>query len=342
MLEQATDRPIPTPLGWHLQAARIPAAWCLTRGRGVTIAVIDDAVDTRHPEFRGRVVPGRDVEARSGDTRPRGWEPHGTKCAGVACAAGLRVSGVAPAARLMPIRVPSLSRGVGLPTEAAAIRWAAEHGADVICCAWGPPAPAQRGGTLPAHTRAAINRAVQHGRGGRGCVIVWSAGNDGCDISHNGYASYSGVVAVGACNDRGTWCRYSNWGDALWCVFPSSDTAGAARARAEISTTTPVGSFRLGETFYTDSFGHTSAACAGVAGLCALILSANPDLAWREVKEMLRASCVRVDESEGMYDASGHSRYYGYGRPDAARAVELARALRSGTHATRKRHTLSV
>ena len=90
-------------------------------------------------------------------------------------------------------------------------------------------------------------------------------------------------------------------------------------------TTAPVGSLVDGEAFYTTRFGFTSAAAAAVAGICALIVSANPDLTYQQVKDVLRDSCEKVDFASGTYDERGHSPLYGFGRPDVARAVELAR-----------------
>lgn len=335
----APTRSIP----WSLRLIRAERAWESTRGDGIVIAVLDDAIDTRHPEFEGRVLRSYDADTGAEDALPRGWEPHGTKCAGLALAGGLAVSGVAPEALLMPVRVPALARGViGDPAEARAIRWAAEHGADVICCAWGPPNPNRLGGALPAHTRSALDWAATHGRGGQGCVIVWSAGNDNCDLALNGYASHRHGIAVGACSSAGKRTSYSNWGAALWCVFPSNDPADPDAAGETYLTTTPVGSFLLGETFYTESFGFTSAACAGVAGLCALILGVNPGLTWRDVKAVLRASCVRLDEPDGACDPTGHSPFLGYGRPDAAHAVALAQRWLDVASAPRKRELPSV
>ena len=91
------------------------------------------------------------------------------------------------------------------------------------------------------------------------------------------------------------------------------------------TTTTPIGSFLLGNTFYTNDFGFTSAACAIAAGVCAQILSVNPDLTWREVREVVAQSCHKIDVEGGSYDDRGHSPYYGFGRLDPARAVEIAR-----------------
>jgi subtilisin family serine protease len=292
----------------------------------VTIAVVDDAIDTRHEEFAGRVAAEWDASTGVPSAIPRGWEPHGTKVAGLALGGGIRVSGVLPSARLLAVRVPALSTHLGDRTEAVGIRWAAEHDADVICCAWGPQGPVGRSGELPEHTRAAIDWAVTHGRGNKGCVVVYSAGNDGNDLALNGYASHPGVIAVGACNCHGKRASYSGWGDALWCVVPSNDPGDPVGARMTYSTTTPIGSFLLGDTFYTNDFGFTSAACAIAAGVCARILAVNPALTWRDVRDVIARSCSKIDPDGGSYDARGHSPYYGYGRLNIVGALELAQS----------------
>jgi len=110
-------------------------------------------------------------------------------------------------------------------------------------------------------------------------------------------------------------------GDALWCVVPSNDPDDPIAAGAAYTTTTPVGSFLLGDTYYTDDFGFTSAAAAIVAGICARILAANPDLTSREVREVIAASCLRIDEAGGSYDDRGHSPFYGFGRVDVSAVI---------------------
>ena len=87
------------------------------------------------------------------------------------------------------------------------------------------------------------------------------------------------------------------------------------------ATRDPVGA---GMTYLTTRFGFTSAACAAVAGICALIVSANPELTSDQVKQVLRDSCDKIDLEGGTYDERGHGPLYGYGRPDVARAVCLA------------------
>ncbi len=249
------------------------------------------------------------------------------KVAGLALAGGDVVTGIAPKAFLLGVRVPALSTHVGDPTEADGIRWAAEQGADVICCAWSPPNPTVESGRLPERTRVAIEWAVTHGRDGKGCVVLFSSGNDGCDIALNGYASHPGVMAVGACNSHGTRPVYSGWGDALWCVVQSNDPRDPIGAAMTYTTTTPIGSFLLGETFYTTDFGFTSASCAIAAGVCAQILTANPSLSSRGVRDVIAQSCHKIDLEGGSYDDRGHSPYYGFGRLDSVRALEIAREI---------------
>lgn len=351
------------PQQWHLQdtvvngtpvqaSANVEAAHRRVRGDGVIVAVIDDGVDIDHPEFAapGKVVAPRDVTLGSNDPRPKDDHPasadnHGTACAGVACAAGLDgASGVAPNANLMPIR---LSSALGALAEADAFVWAADHGADVISCSWGPwdgdwwnpndPAHATVW-PMPASTRLAIDHCVRRGRAGRGCVILFASGNGNEDVGNDGYASYREVIAVAACNDRGLRSVYSDFGDAIWCAFPSNDIAHQPSGSIEpitagIWTTDRRGraGYNPGNTMmgdaggdYANDFGGTSSACPGAAGVAALVLSANQELTYLEVREILRRASVQIDVAGGAYDARGWSRYYGWGRLDAARAVELA------------------
>src|SRR5690349_10702275 len=130
------------------------------------VAIVDEGIDEQHPEFAGRVIAGYSPLGRSSDVR----RSHGTEVAGVILAAGRAITGIAPRAFLLPVAVPALSTSIGDPTEAEGLRWAADHGADVICCAWAPPRPDRDSGALPDHTRDALEYCLTHGRRGKGCV----------------------------------------------------------------------------------------------------------------------------------------------------------------------------
>lgn len=348
------------PMQWHLketqvngvtisQHANVEAAWEHSKGKGITIAVLDDGVDTAHPEFDGKVVFPRDTVGNTDDAKPKHpSEHHGTACAGVACASGNgKASGVAPEAKLMPIRLGS----IGSISEAKAFKWAADNGADVISCSWGPEDGAWWNANDPLHTRqsrlpdsakAAIDYAVEKGRGGKGCIITWAAGNGNEDVKYDEYASYPKVIAVAACNDAGRRSVYSDFGEAVWCCFPSNDfyeprlnpnrpktpgiwttdrTGKSGYNGGGINAEHLVGDM---DGQYTATFGGTSSACPGVAGTVALMLAANPTLTWEQVKTIIRNSCDRIDEAQGAYDANGHSPFYGYGRLNAQKAVQNA------------------
>jgi subtilisin family serine protease len=339
---------------WHLkrtrigrrvvnQHAHVEAAWKLSDGNGTIIAVIDDGVDLRHEEFSspGKIVAPQDVLNKDGDVQARYSDRHGNACAGVACADGnFGASGVAPRAWLMPIRA---KLPLGSELEAAAFAWAADNGADVISCSWGAedgdPAndsdPLHRHYTpLPDYTQAAIDYATKSGRKGRGCVVVFAAGNGNESVDLDGYASYPGVMAVAACDDTGKKAPYSDYGNAVWCCFPSSNGSPGSPTPG-ICTTERLGHMgynpgrpqQQGDVKgnYTNCFGGTSSACPGAAGVAALVISRNPTLSGDQVRDILRDCCDRIDPHGGKYDENGHSPFYGYGRLNARKAVELAR-----------------
>jgi len=362
LVQQKSSKAI-HPQQWHLQETmvnrstvrahiEVEKAWQHTKGEKVTIAVIDDGVDVDHEEFQspGKIVAPRDTIVNRNDARPKfSTEKHGTACAGVACADGLhQASGVAPAAKLMPIR----SGGLGSMAEAKAFQWAADQGADVISCSWGPRDGLWSDPNDPLHTRfyhlpdssrLAIDYAVDKGRSGKGCAIVWAAGNGNEDVKFDAYASNPKVITVAASNDRNMRSVYSDYGQAVWCCFPSNDLPNPQTGRPAPRTNgiwttdrsnekgynpgnmpNPFQGDPLGN--YIGTFGGTSSACPGVAGVLALMLSINPDLDWFTLKQLVRWSCDRIDNQPGVYDDTGHSLFYGYGKINALKAVLNAKS----------------
>ncbi|MDA7430028.1 S8 family serine peptidase [Primorskyibacter aestuariivivens] len=338
------------PQQWHLgkrvidgrlieQSAEVDGAWTASRGKGVTIAVIDDGVDTGHPEFAtpGKIVSEFDFTERVADARPKNaGDNHGTACAGVACAAGIAgAAGVAPDAALMPIRLRS---GLGGIDESDAIMWAVEKGADVISCSWGPVDGKWFDPNDPRHnfeapisdnTALALEAALHTGRQGRGCVVCWAAGNGNESVDLDGWASFPGVTAVAACDDRGVRSVYSDFGDAIDIAFPSNTFAFGGSPEPltpGIWTTDRSGSNGYNQQSgpggnFTESFGGTSSACPGAAGAAALVLAVDPMMRGDEVVQALQETAVKIDAAGGNYDANGHSDQYGAGRVNAEAAV---------------------
>ena len=322
---------------WHLTTAKVTDAWGVTRGNSsIKVAVLDDGMDLSHPEFAGKVFRQFDFANNTADANPKdATDNHGTACAGVAVAAGVKAFGAAPNCSLIAVRTPGF---LGVSDEARMFTWAADNGADVISCSWGPEDGTGATDPLPDATRAAIHEIVRpggRGRSGKGIAVFWAAGNGNESVSLDGYASNPEVIAVGAANSSETRSWYSDFGPEVWICAPSSGDSNLGQKR--IFTTDRRGSagYNTGSTAngdaagdYTSKFGGTSSATPLAAGIAGLILSVNPNLTAQQVRDVLKDTADKIGSG---YDGSGHSPEYGYGRVNALRAVQRAQQLSGGS-----------
>lgn len=334
------------PHEWHLQNnglvadvnyqlkkgadAKVIDAWRRLGNAGspdITIAVIDNGFDLTHPDLKNKVVKPFDLwnqssEVAQGDLR----YTHGTPCASVALAAsnGQGIVGAAPNAKFMPISGTSFSN----VTTEQMFDYCIKNGADIITCSWGTT-----DGTfsLGSVKEAAIARAAREGRKGKGCVILFAVGNDDLDYV-NFYAAHPDVIGVGASTSKDEYASYSNRGRQVSVCAPSNGDWPiiAARAWWDKGMTEYSGN----QKFWYDGrsrgnlykhFGGTSSSTPLVAGICALILSANPDLTAKEVKQILQQTADKIG-NPAEYNSTGQSVKFGYGRVNADKAV--AEALR--------------
>jgi subtilisin family serine protease len=191
----------------YMERINLPAAWDITTGRDdLVVAVIDSGVDLDHPDLAPRLVPGIDVV--NGDNVPDDDLGHGTMVAGIVAARtgnALGVAGVTWRGGIMPIKVLDAD-GEGNDFDIAyGIRWAADHGANVINLSLGNPGSSD---TL----QRAIDYAVAHN-----VVVVAAAGNSGSSVE-NWPAAARGVLAVGAtdgANNRASWSNFGPWLDLM-------------------------------------------------------------------------------------------------------------------------------
>lgn len=287
---------------WSLKKINAFDAWNHSRGKGVTICVIDDGIDEHHPAFAEKIHKAKDMLDKLNHKEAShkfGGEMHGTACASIACANDEKLMGVAPEAELMPIR----SKGLGSVLESEAFVWAADQGADIISCSWGPPDGRifnpnddEIDYPIPDHTRLAIDYAADNGRKGKGSIVLFAAGNGREPMKFDGYASHPKVLAIGASNMQDEPTIYSDYGAPLFCSFPSGDYSIVPHQKLKklygIKVADRIGKNGYSASDYFDLFDGTSASCPGVAGVVALLLSLNPHLSRIEVKNLLIQSCI--------------------------------------------------
>ena len=314
--------------------AKVRAAWRRLGNLGspdVTVAVIDNGFDLNHPDLRGKTVAPLNILANS-NTLPTGARngDHATPCSSVAVAAanGSGLIGVAPLSRLMPLHGLTYSKFLTERMFSHCVR----NGADVISCSWGTIDGRYRPDS--EHARS-IQKAATRGRGGKGCVIVFAAGNEGRDTI-NYYGAIPGVICVGASTSSDTHASYSNRGRGISVVAPSDGGWPILAARASWDQGNTSGS--AAKRYYVDGldrgpfykhFGGTSAATPLVAGICALVLSANPDLSSAQVKDILETTADKIG-NRWEYNSRGYSNKYGHGRVNAEKAVAEALRLQAG------------
>ena len=280
---------------WALERVSFERAWTVTRGEGVVVGIVDSGVDATHPDLAGQVLPGwtftgAGFTSHAGQTDVAG---HGTHVAGIVAARagnGTGVSGVAPGARILPVRVFD-EQGSGWASDIAnGIVWVANRGASVINLSFGSAVPSP-----------AIAAAVRHAQG-RGALVVAAAGNEGPDGSRPYPVSLPDVLGVAAVDPGSSAAPFSTTG-------PMVDLAAPGEG---VLSTVPRA---LDERRYAKHSG-TSMSSPYVAAAAALVRSAEPGLSAAEVAARLVGTAQDLGPS-GRDDATGA------GLIDPARAVGL-------------------
>jgi subtilisin family serine protease len=310
------------PRGWELKVMEVPAANQMAQGKGVTVAVLDTGAVKNHPEFKGRVISGPDFIGGGAKPGQSYWGAHGTAMAS-------DVLSVAPRSRVLSVRViwddadPARGRydeavrrfsETGKVDEATresakalvkGIRYAVGKGAKVISMSlgtdeWGAFAPYEE------DVAAAVNYAL-----GKGVVLLASAGNGGStdrlDTDANNVvsypAAYPGVIAVAAMAPEGQRAKFSQVHTYNMIAAPGVDIYSARN----------LGGYK--------TVAGTSPACALAAGAVALMLSRNPDLTPRQVRDILVQTAKKPP--------NGYTVFLGHGLVDAGAAVKAAASAKA-------------
>jgi len=296
---------------WVLDALDVPAAWQVTQGHGVIVAVIDSGVDPAVSDLSGSVMTGPDLTGVHTPPANPNWGAHGTWMASLIAGHGhgrsgeSGIVGVAPQARILSVRVitdrsdPAYSAyqgevpGRGQRELARAIRYAVKHRAQVISMSLGYNEPS-------LVVRSALQYAL-----GRNVVVVASSGNEGSAETARGHAPYTfpadypGVIGVAAVSRSGLPAYFSSDNLSVQVAAPGVNVPAQGR----------------GSQYWAVS--GTSPACALTAGVAALIKSKYPGLTAPQVRRAIIWSAA--NRPPGGYDDE-----IGFGTVDAAAALRLA------------------
>ncbi|MDZ4167477.1 MAG: S8 family serine peptidase [Coriobacteriia bacterium] len=296
---------------WAPRRIQAESAWELTRGNDVLVAVVDTGVALDHEDLAAHMwinpgeIPGNSIDDDDNgfvddvagwdfvnqDGKPDDDNGHGTHCAGIAAAVtdnGRGIAGMAPGARILPVKVLD-SRGSGSSAVLAeGIDYAVDAGADVVSVSVG--------GSIGSLTVAA---AVARARSA-GVLVVAAAGNEGGAVLYP--AAYPETMCVGATDAADVRTTYSNYGSAMDIVAP-----GGTSDAAVYSTVRYDG--------YGTKYG-TSMATPHVAGVAALLLGERPHLSPEALRFLIGSTATDLG-SQGRDD------YYGDGLVQARSAIDL-------------------
>ena len=360
----------------------------------VVVGVTDDGCKLDHRDFDGpdkfagwgylrgtRLINDRDIDAEPGQMYKPGAN-HGTSCAGVIAGEvdGVLTVGAAPGCRLFPVQWESQGPSLFISDSKflTVLNYLADK-VDVLSNSWGVTPVSE---WVPLVTERIAELAETGGRRGNGILFLFAAGNENCPINYesdldvpytpgwngsftawvgvqtartfrNNLVGIPGVMHVAALASNAQRSHYSNYGPGIMLTAPTSNSHSYFRLQVPgLGITTTTGDVSE----YTQRFGGTSSATPLVAGIAALVISANPTLGGQQVGDLLRETASKdlnfsgyertppasfdpdtswdvspvppfdqgnFQESEG--DTLGSwSPWFGYGKTDAFVAVSAA------------------
>ncbi len=284
---------------WGMKKVRAEAAWARGAGQGVTVAVVDSGVDPTHEDLKANIVAGHDFVDDDNDARDE--TGHGTHVAGIIAAVAnnqLGVAGVAPKAKIMPVRVLDKEGSGSQGDIEAGVRWAVAHGAKVVNLSLGADVLVEfvTGGTLAN----AVNYAWNHG-----VVAVISAGND--DFFRSELRGAKAIVVTATTPDDRKAPYATGVGFAAWGIAAPGGTSEAGEKGMILSTFWNADGRRYA---YMEG---TSMAAPHVAGAAAIL---------RGMGLTPQQTVNRLLSTAKDLGAQGNDSVFGHGRLDVAAAAQ--------------------
>lgn len=205
--------------GWEIKKFNIEQQWALSKGEGVTIAVIDTGCDLDHPDLKNNIVGGKNFIEHDKD--PYDKNGHGTHTAGTIAAEdnATGMVGVAPKAKIMPVKALSDNGNGNLDAVVKAIMWSADNQADFISMSLGSPNSAKP-----------LQNAIDYAAS-KGSIIFCAAGNSGTDVDIMYPAKYEQTIAIGAIDRNLQRTSFTCSGETLDFLAPGHDILSCVPGR---------------------------------------------------------------------------------------------------------------
>jgi len=301
---------------------RAEEAWSITTGsQDIKVAVFDEGIEINHPDLQNSILgTGFDAYTSTSPAILRG--PHGTMCAGVITATQnnlIGISGICPTSKLISISC-NFDFVYDYNQWVDGFTWACQNGVDILSCSWGWWTPS-------SSIDIAIQNLLTNGRNGLGAVVVFAAGNENnTNIRYPGNCNPN-ILVVGMIGTEGIrkmpyacegYVDGSCYGSQLDIMAPG----------VLVPTTDRQGTFGLDPGDYIINTNGTSIACPNVAGVAALVLSANPTLSGQQVRDIIEGTAQKTggynyQTTSGRANGTWHQEM-GYGLVDANAAVQAS------------------
>lgn len=276
-------------LGWHISAFDLPAVWKISQGENVVVAIIDSGCDLSHPDLKENIIDGKNFVEDG--LPPEDSGEHGTHVAGIIAGTNneFGIAGVAPKAKIMPLKVLN-SYGMGtLEAVEKAIYYAVDNGADLISMSLGTRNPVPN-----------IEKAIDYANS-KSVTCFVAAGNAGSNKQLLYPAAYTSCISIGAVDEA---CMRADFS----CTGPNLDFVAPG---VKIYSTVPKSSYAF--------LSGTSMACPFAIAAAALVLSerrtieSSAKMSISEYREILKSNTIEIKNLDQTLDKDGKRFWQGMG-----------------------------
>ncbi|XP_028893711.2 furin-like protease 1 [Zeugodacus cucurbitae] len=313
--------------GGGLDMNVVPAWQAGITGKGIVVTILDDGLESDHPDIEHNYDPDASYDVNSHDNDPMPHydmtdsNRHGTRCAGeVAATANNSICAVGIAFGASVGGVRMLDGDVTDAVEARSLSLNPQH-IDIYSASWGPDDDGKTVDGPGELAQRAFIEGVTKGRQGKGSIFIWASGNGGREFDNcncDGYTNSIWTLSISSATEEGHVPWYSEKCSSTLATTYSS----GGQSEKQVVTTDLHHSCTVSHT-------GTSASAPLAAGIAALVLESNTNLTWRDLQHIVVRTAKPANLRDPTWSRNGVGRRishsFGYGLMDAAAMVQVAR-----------------